>query len=199
MAGAIRLGLMAGKIYNQPVKKVVFKLYNSFSETGKGHGTDKGLMAGLIGLKADDLRVKTVFELEKVKNIQYKYEFLHNLDRHPNAVDFILDDKMTISGNSTGGGNIEIIKINEFETSISGEYPTLLIFYKDKPGMISKVTELISEKHINVATLNCTRNAKGETASMCICLDSPAENGVAEKISELEDVYFVRNIEKMDS
>ena len=106
---------------------------------------------------------------------------------------------MKISGNSTGGGNIEITKIDEFETSISGEYPTLLIFYKDKPGMISQVTELISEKHINVATLNCTRNAKGETASMCICLDSPAERGVAEKISELEDVYFVRNIEKMDS
>ena len=90
MAGAIRLGLMAGKIYNQPVKKVVFKLYNSFAETGKGHGTDKGLMAGLIGLKADDLRVKSVFELDKVKNIEYKYEFLHNIDRHPDSVDFLM-------------------------------------------------------------------------------------------------------------
>ncbi len=199
MAGAIRLGLMAGKIYSAPFKKVTFKLYNSFAETGKGHGTDKGLLAGLIGLKADDARVKNVFELDEVKNIEYKYEFLHNLDRHPNAVDFILDDKVVISGNSTGGGNIEITKINEFETSISGEYPTLIIFYKDKPGMISRVTQLILEKHINVATMNCTRNAKGETASMCICLDSPAEQGVVEKISELDDVYFVRNIDKMDS
>ncbi len=201
MAGAIRLGLMAGKIYSSPVKKVTFKLYNSFAQTGRGHGTDKGLLAGLIGLKTDDLRVKRIFELDEVKNIEYKYEFLQNLDRHPNAVDFILEneDKMVISGNSTGGGNIEITKINEFETSISGEYPTLIVFYKDKPGMISEVTRLILEKHINVATLNCTRNAKGETASMCICLDSPAEQGVIEKISALDDVYFVRNIDKMDS
>lgn len=201
MAGAIRLGLMAGKIYNEPIKKVTFKLYNSFAQTGKGHGTDKGLLAGLIGLKADDLRVKTVFELDEVKNIDYRYEFLNNLDRHPNAVDFILgnENKMIISGNSTGGGNIEITKINEFETSISGEYPTLIIFYKDKPGMISQVTRLILEKHINVASLNCTRNAKGETASMCICLDSPVQDTVAEKISALDDVYFVRNIDKTDN
>ncbi len=197
MAGAIRLGLIAGKIYSSPVKKVTFKLYNSFAETGKGHGTDKGLMAGLIGLNTDDLRVKTVFDLEEVKKIEYKYEFLHHLNRHPNAVDFIINDEMTISGNSTGGGNIEITKINEFETSISGEYPTLIIFYKDKPGMISRVTELILEKHINVATMNCTRNAKGETASMCICLDSPVEKNIVERISSLDDVYFVRNIDKI--
>lgn len=201
MAGAIRLGLMAGKIYNSPIKKVTFRLYNSFAQTGKGHGTDKGLMAGLIGLKADDLRVKTIFELDEIKKIEYKYEFLQNIDRHPNAVDFILenDEKMLISGNSTGGGNIEITKINEFETSISGEFTTLIVFYKDRPGMISAVTELIFEQQINVASLNCTRNAKGETASMCICLDSPVQSEIAQKISELNDVYFVRIIDKMDN
>ena len=48
-AGAVRLGLMARNIYKNSFKKVAFVLYNSFATTGFGHGTDKGLLAGVLG------------------------------------------------------------------------------------------------------------------------------------------------------
>ena len=60
-AGAVRLGLLARNIYKSVPKKVVFKLYNSYARTGKGHGTDKGLLAGILGLNVDDRRIKDIF------------------------------------------------------------------------------------------------------------------------------------------
>ena len=66
-AGAIRLGLLARNIYNAKPDKVTFKLYNSYALTGKGHGTDKGLRAGVLGLSVDDERIKIVFDMPIAK------------------------------------------------------------------------------------------------------------------------------------
>lgn len=199
-AGAVRLGLMVRNIYKETPKKVIFKLYNSFAQTGKGHGTDKGLLAGLLGYSVDSEEIKNIYLNEKSKQIEYAYEFEQNIDRHPNAVDFILegDINMTISGNSVGAGNIEIVKIDDFATRISGEYNTLLLFYKDKPGMISQVSTLIQNENINIASLECDRNARGKTASMCICLDSKIPQNIIENIQNIDDVYFVRNVKKLE-
>lgn len=198
-AGAVRLGLMARNIYKKNPKKVVFRLYNSFAQTSKGHGTDKGLLAGLLGYKVDSENIKNIFNLPEAKCLDYSYEYEQNLDRHPNAVDFILDGemKMLISGNSVGAGNIEIIKIDDFATKISGEFNTLVLFYKDKPGMISKVSTLIQKENINIASLECDRNARGETASMSICLDSEVPDSIVKSVADIEDVYFVRNLAKI--
>lgn len=199
-AGAVRLGLMARNIYKEKPSKVIFILYNSFAQTGRGHGTDKGLLAGLLGYGVDSDKIKNIFDSPFAKEIEYKYEYRQNIDRHPNAVDFILEGKinMKISGNSVGAGNIEITKIDDFATKISGELNTLLLFYKDKPGMISKVSTLIQNENINIASLDCDRNARGQTASMCICLDSPIVDSVINKIEKTEDVYFVRNVKKLE-
>lgn len=200
-AGAVRLGLLVKNIYEEVPTKVTFKLYNSFAQTGKGHGTDKGLLAGLLGYGVDSEEIKKIFDLPDSQNIIYNYEFEKNIDRHPNAVDFILEGKinMTISGNSVGAGNVEIVKIDDFVTKISGEYNTLLLFYKDKPGMISKVSTLIQKENINIASLDCDRNARGKTASMCICLDGEIPKNMIEEILKINDVYFVRNVKKLEA
>ena len=200
-AGAVRLGLLVKNIYEEVPYKVTFKLYNSFAQTGKGHGTDKGLLAGLLGYSVDSEEIKKIFELPQAQNIFYNYEFEQNIDRHPNAVDFILEGNinMTISGNSIGAGNVEIVKIDDFVTKISGEYNTLLLFYKDKPGMISKVSDLIQRKNINIASLECDRNARGKIASMCICLDGELPENVIEEIRKINDIYFVRNVRKLEA
>ena len=67
-AGAVRLGLLARNVYNAKPDKITFKLYNSYALTGKGHGTDKGLLAGILGFSVDDVRIKNVFETEKEKS-----------------------------------------------------------------------------------------------------------------------------------
>ncbi|MBE7702976.1 MAG: L-serine ammonia-lyase, iron-sulfur-dependent, subunit beta [Cyanobacteria bacterium SIG28] len=199
-AGAARLGYLAGKIYGELPKKIHFKLYNSFAKTGKGHGTDKGLLGGVIGLSVDNPQIRNVFELAKQSNIDFSFEFLENFSRHPNSVDFIFDGnngKMEISGASLGGGDVIIDAINGYKFNINGNYPTLLLIYKDKPGMIYNVTVLIQKQNINIASMNCQRKARGEEASMAIYLDSPLNEETLKELSKIDEIYFIRSLEEI--
>ncbi len=198
-AGAIRLGLMAKNIYNGKIKSVTFRLYNSFALTGKGHGTDKGLLAGLLGLAVDDSRIKNIFNSDISRQFDYNYEYVQDFNRHPNAVDFTIDGengRMIISGESVGAGEIAIRKINDFTVKLTGKYNTLLLIYKDVPNMIARVTNAI---HINIASLNCDRYAKGEEASMSICLDGSVDDKVLDFLKNIKNVYFVSYIKKLES
>ena len=194
-AGAVRLGLMARNIYKNKFSKVKFVLYNSFATTGFGHGTDKGLLAGLLGYSVDDSLIKDIFNI--VHDVQYSYEYVQDISRHPNSVDIIIDDTMKISGDSVGAGEIRINSIDGFDVNIRGNYDTLLLMYKDKPGMISEVAEKKKKQRINIATLHCGRNSKGGVASMCIELDIPAGDDIVNEIKKLDDVFFVTNVRKL--
>ena len=103
---------------------------------------------------------------------------------------------MKISGDSIGAGEVIIRKINDFSVKFTGKYNTLLIVYKDVPNMIARVTNSI---HVNIASLNCDRNAKGEEASMCICLDGDIDRKVIDFLGLIENIYMIRYIKKLES
>lgn len=200
-AGAVRLGLLAKNIYKNSPKKVVFKLYNSYAHTGKGHGTEKGLLAGVLGLSVDDRRIKNIFESDIAKEIDYSFEYYDNFKYHPNAVEMIFEgeNKMFIAGESVGAGEVAIRKINDFNVKLTGKYNTLILVYKDMPGMISQVTSILQSKNINIASLICDRNAKGKEASMIISIDGNIDSSVVETVEEIPEVYFVSYVEKLEN
>lgn len=200
-AGAVRLGLLAKNIYKNTPKKVVFKLYNSYAHTGKGHGTEKGLLAGVLGLSVDDRRIKNIFESDIAKEIDYSFEYYDNFKYHPNAVEMIFDgeNKMFIAGESVGAGEVAIRKIDDFNVKLTGKYNTLILVYKDMPGMISQVTSILQSKNINIASLICDRNAKGKEASMIISIDGNIDSAVVETVEEIPEVYFVSYVEKLEN
>ena len=200
-AGAVRLGLIAKNIYNKKFNKVKFKLYNSYALTGIGHGTDKGLLAGILGLNVDDSRIKDIFNTEDAKRINYSFEFLEDFNRHPNAVDIIFEDEgdFIVSGDSIGGGEIEITRINDFSTKLKGKYDTLFLVYNDKPGVISDVTKIIQKDNVNIASLYCDRSAKGKDASMCICVDGELSEECLKNVEALDYMYMARYIKKLES
>lgn len=200
-AGAVRLGLLAKNIYKNTPKKVVFKLYNSYAHTGKGHGTEKGLLAGVLGLSVDDRRIKNIFESDIAKEIDYSFEYYDNFKYHPNAVEMIFDgeNKMFIAGESVGAGEVAIRKIDDFNVKLTGKYNTLILVYKDMPGMISQVTSILQSKNINIASLICDRNAKGKEASMIISIDGNIDSSVVEAVEEIPEVYFVSYVEKLEN
>jgi len=200
-AGAVRLGLLARNIYKNSPRKVSFKLYNSYAHTGKGHGTEKGLLAGVLGLSVEDRRIKDIFDSDLAKQIEYTFEYADNFKRHPNAVDMVFEgeNKMFIAGDSVGAGEIVIRQINDFKVKLTGKYNTVLIVYKDMPGMISQVSSVLQYYNINIASLNCDRNAKGKEASMIISVDGHLTSDIVEVIEEIPEVYFVSYIEKLEN
>lgn len=200
-AGAVRLGLLARNIYKNTPKDVTFRLYNSYSHTGKGHGTEKGLLAGVLGLSVDDRRIKDIFNSELAKSVNYKFEYADNFKYHPNAVDITFkgEHRMFLSGESVGAGEVVITKINDFNVQLNGKYNTIILVYKDMPGMISQVSSMLQYHNINIASLNCDRNARGKEASMIVSIDGNINSSITEMIEEIPEVYFVSYVEKLEN
>lgn len=195
-AGAVRLGLLAKNIFGETPKKVTFRLYNSYAQTGKGHGTEKGLLAGVLGYSIEDRKIKNIFD-ENLP-IQYKFDYCEDFKKHPNGVDFFFESdsrKMHIYGESVGAGEVCIRTIDGFSVKLTGKLNTLMIVYEDIPGMISKVTSIIQP--INIASLHCDRYAKGEGASMCICIDGELDDEKLNEVKKIDRVYFVSYIKKL--
>ncbi|MEZ4575408.1 MAG: L-serine ammonia-lyase, iron-sulfur-dependent subunit beta [Vampirovibrionales bacterium] len=201
-AGAVRLSMLAKNVAGQPIKAVVFKLDNSFAKTYQGHGTDRGLVAGLLGLNVDDDRVPEAFERARQQGLVFSFEPQPNQPSYPpNTVlfDMTLEDgeQLQVLGHSLGGGKVYISRINEYKVSLQGEYPTLVMFYHDEPGMIWQTTRIIAEAGINIASLVCARKHKGEEAFMAICLDHLLDPESVQAIAQIGNVYAVRNVDKI--
>ena len=155
-AGAVRIGLIAHRLIGgEHITKAEITLYGSFAETGFGHGTDRAILAGILGVEPDDPRVRYSALLAKSEGVDYTVKKSELEMQHPNTARIFVRSESgrecTIVGESVGGGNIEIIEINGMEVSFTGDYPTIVIFYLDAPGAISHVTALLAERQINVA------------------------------------------------
>lgn len=202
-AGAVRLGLLARMLANSPINKVSFTLFNSFAQTYKGHGTDKGLLGGILGFSVDDERLRDAFT--HADNAKLNYNFIiedkANNNYSPNTVTFELTlengQTASITGHSTGGGRVYISKFNNYTVNLKGEAPTVILFYKDQPGMIWKTTKIIAEAGINIANLQCSRLQRGIEAFMAITLDDPLPANAVTEIYNLADVHTARCLEKL--
>ncbi|MBU5591384.1 L-serine ammonia-lyase, iron-sulfur-dependent subunit beta [Clostridium sp. MSJ-4] len=197
-AGAARLGKIAGIISGSEIKKVEFLLHGSFAKTYKGHGTDRALVAGIMGMDPDDERLRESLQIAKDKGIEIEFKEADLGDVHPNTVKFLItlmDDSMvTVMGSSIGGGSISILGVDEEEVEFTGEYPTLIVKHIDVPGIISKVTSLIYEEGINIAFMRVFRSTKGSSAIMIFETDNVITKRGVERIKSMANVTSIRAI-----
>ncbi|MGL5616412.1 MAG: L-serine ammonia-lyase, iron-sulfur-dependent subunit beta, partial [Sarcina sp.] len=168
-AGAAKLGKVAGIVAGEKIVSVKFILHGSFAKTYKGHGTDKALVAGILGMQPDDERLRASFLIAKEEGLEYEFIESDLGDYHPNTVKFIIEGESgkisEIIGSSIGGGAIEIVEINGEAVTFTGAYPTLITYHKDKPGAVNKITNILYEHKINIAYMSVSRTQKGMDAT----------------------------------
>lgn len=195
-AGAARLGGVAYRLADGRIRKARVTLYGSFADTGKGHGTDRAIVAGLLGFAPDDSRIRNSLELAAEQKKDISVNFSSQSMKHPNTARIIVESEngrtIDLVGASVGGGNIEIQEINGMEVSFGCEYPTLLIFHRDRPGVISKVTGVLAEAGINIAFMRVFRNSRWQNACMIIETDGKIGSEILVRIRrESEDIVEV--------
>ncbi len=199
-AGACSIAFLAEKMLGEPVRKVNFVLYGSFSKTYKGHGTDRALLGGIMGLSTDDTRIPEAYELAKKRNIQWNFSCNEtDTELHPNTVDIhltgISGKTLSLRGESIGGGKTRIVRINGIEVDFSGEYNTLIVVHRDCIGMAANITSCLSEGNVNIAFMKLFREAKGDTAYSIVEFDGVLPESVSQKIRKQPDVENVMLIQ----
>jgi L-serine dehydratase len=195
-AGAARLGYMAGKIAGEEVTQVVFYLHGSFGKTYAGHGTDKALLAGVLGFLPDDERIKDAFQLAGEKGVAYRFEEKDLGEVHPNTVKIVMHtisgDTVEVTGSSIGGGKVRIIRINDFDVEFEGEYTTLITYHKDYPGVVAGITAVLARYGINIAFMRLFRENRAANAVLIAETDEDISPDVAREIEKNPHIIKVK-------
>lgn len=201
-AGAVRIGRMARTLLgNKPVKAEI-GLYGSFAETGQGHGTDRALIAGLLGLKPDDLEIPHSFELAEERGLQFSFYTARLREAHPNTAVLTVEGedgkRLELQAASTGGGRIRVDRLNGVDVSFTGMFNTLIIRHQDIAGEVANVTRELADVKINIATMSLCRDHRGGDALMVIETDQKIPLVARTLISELRGIKKVAYYEKED-
>lgn len=191
-AGAVRIGLACRRILGEEIAEADITLSGSFAATGRGHGTDKAIIAGLLGMSPDDVRVPDSFRHAREKGLIFSFAFGEIPMSHPNTARLVLRGvrgaQADIEAASLGGGRIEIRRIGDMSLRFSAEQPTLIIRNEDKPGTVAEVSRILSEEKINIATFHVNRNSRGGTAVMVIECDTPLTDVLLARIRALPGI-----------
>ena len=174
-AGAVKIGFTSRQLLREEVIAADIFLHGSFLATGKGHGTDKALIAGLLGMKPDDETIPDSLEIAKERGLRYAFSGVELKNAHPNSVLLRLKGvqggELEIVASSIGGGAIVINQIDGLEANICGCYPTLIVHNVDQPGHVSDVTSMLGHKSVNIATMQLYHDKRGGNAVMIIECD----------------------------
>jgi len=108
-AGAVRIARLAIKDLKGKITNVVFTLYGSFADTYKGHGTDRALIAGILGSDPASITIRDAYDAAARAGLSYRFVEDHTTAaKHPNTVDVEVQtdagEKVKVTGVSYGGG-----------------------------------------------------------------------------------------------
>lgn len=201
-AGAVRIGLFARQILGGTPRRATILLHGSFADTGPGHGTDLGLVGGLLGLPTDSADIKRAMEIARQEKMDVT---LGTVDLgpkvHPCSARLMLEgpdgQALQLTGTSIGGGNVAITEVNGYQVRLTGEFPTLLTVHQDQPGIIQRVTAILAELGVNVAFMNVARQGRGKEAFMILEADDEIPDAVVDQVAALPGIVKVRRLPRL--
>ena len=174
-AGAVRIGFITLKLLGEQPAEANILLHGSYASTGEGHGTDRAIVAGLLGMKSDDENIPNSFEIAKRKGLTFSFGKVALRNVHPNTallrVKGVSGRNLEVVASSPGGGRIRVCSIDGIETNFSGDSPTLIVHNLDQPGHVAQVTSMLAENSVNIAAMQLYRNKRGGYAVMVIECD----------------------------
>ncbi|WP_432291413.1 L-serine ammonia-lyase, iron-sulfur-dependent, subunit alpha [Olsenella uli] len=194
-AGALRCAQVAASLVDGRVAQVAFTLWNSFAHTYRGHGTDRALVAGVLGLTTDDERIRDAFALADEAGLEYSFEVGgDDATMHPNTVDIRMESDTgavaTVRGESLGGGKVRISRINGVGVDVTGRYSTLFVSHRDVPGVLAALANLLAYAHVNIAFCRTYRTEQGGQAYSVFETDGAPADDVLAMVRGLENVDY---------
>lgn len=191
-AGAVRLGRVASKLLGDDAVKAYIELTGSFAQTYRGHGTDKALVAGIMGMNSDNECIRQSLTLAERAGLQVTFVLTNIPNAHPNTARITLTSKdgrkVVVQGASVGGGNILVTGVNGMSVSFTGQYNTILVQHLDKPGAIATVTQFMAESGLNIGNFRLSRERRGGEALMTIEVDGDVSDDTIRALGALEPV-----------
>lgn len=199
-AGAARIGKVTLSLLSEKCVDAHMALHGSFSKTARGHGTDRALVGGLLGMEVDDPRIRDSLEIAKTEGLSVRFSAINLRNAHPNTVVITAKGEsgkvITVRSSSIGGGNIVIDEVNGLLLGMSCDNDTLVIQHHDATGVIAGITGTLSKANINIASMRDFRSAQGGDALMALEIDSPVDSNILKSLQAVDAIISVTFLER---
>ena len=199
-AGAARIGKVVRRLLGaQPVQADI-GFHGSFATTYQGHGTDRAVAGGLMDFDVDDARLRDSLSLARESGLVLRFSPIHLRNAHPNTI--VIDARaadgrrINVQAASIGGGSIRIESMNGLDVGFSGTENTIVIQHQDAPGVIARVSGLIAERQMNIATMQVFRKHLGAEAVMVLEVDGKPPRELLDALQDLPGINTIAFLEK---
>ena len=191
-AGAVRIGRMARTLLGAEVARADIGLHGSFADTGR--------VAGLLGMKPDDLGIPQSFEIAANQGLEFHFHTARLRDAHPNTAVLTVESadgrKLELQAASTGGGRIRVDRLDGVEVSFTGIFNTLVVRHQDVAGELSRILNELSVSGVNIANMSLNRDRRGGAALTVVETDQKIPADALERIQALYGVLGATYYEK---
>jgi D-3-phosphoglycerate dehydrogenase len=104
--------------------------------------------------------------------------------------------QISVSGTLTGTKQIEkIVEINGYDVEVPVAKHLIVMIYTDRPGIVAVYGKEFGEASINIAGMQIARQNAGGQALSVLTIDSPAPEGLLEKVRLAIDADLLREID----
>ncbi|MFA6990000.1 MAG: phosphoglycerate dehydrogenase [Candidatus Gastranaerophilaceae bacterium] len=123
--------------------------------------------------------------IESKSEYSYSYVGLITVKVHTSTEDH------TVCGALIADNTPRIVKIDDYNTSLTPAEHIIIAPHHDRPGMIAKVAAILGEKSVNISMMQVARKYQtaGGESIMIINTDNPVNDDLLDKIKEIDGVY----------
>ncbi|HTO03108.1 MAG TPA: L-serine ammonia-lyase, iron-sulfur-dependent subunit beta [Opitutus sp.] len=191
-AGAARIGFAARQLLNETPILARFQLHGSFAATGRGHATDRALLAGVLGETPDSEWLAHSFARAREAGLGFDFSSIDlGEEAHPNTAVIHLTGalrQVSLTAASVGGGVIAVTEIDGHPVAIQGSRSTLVCWHADHAGFLSMLTTLFAEVSANIASISTNRKARGGAALTVVEADETIPPELAQRAANIPGV-----------
>ncbi|PAB60185.1 L-serine ammonia-lyase, iron-sulfur-dependent, subunit alpha [Anaeromicrobium sediminis] len=197
VAAAARIGKLGRQMVKGNLKEVIveFDPKGSLATTYHGHGSDMGLVGGLLDYEPQDSRLTNSVAIAREEGLDVSFHVVDYEADHPNTYKMTLisdrGEKVQTTSISTGGGMIQYEDIEGFEVNIAGDFYESLIFIKDSM-CADEIVKYIENKEYEIDYIN--KSLKDEKVLINIKGAKPLSNKIVEEIEGKEEVLNVMSL-----
>lgn len=192
------MGMIASQYMNLPVQEITVTYAGTVADLETTYIT-RSLLAGFLKPRvASTVNEVNAAMIAKERGITFGEKFSDQTHGYANCISLTVygeNKTFTIMGTHIPNYGNRIVYFDGFSIDFAPEGHLLYIQHQDKPGMIGKVGNVLGSHHANIATMQVGRQQAGGRAIMMLSLDKPLDDGLLEKLVDIEDIESAKKLE----
>ncbi len=193
-AASLRIGRMARDLMDGALARVLVEYdpNGSLVTTHKSQGSDMGLFGGFLGWQAHDHRLPDFETGIRDAGIEIEIRYVAYGAEHPNTYQLTLEsdhESHTMTAISTGGGMIEVQRIDGARVQMGGGFHETLAYVRSTDDL-EAVAQWVRDRVEDDTIAACA----GDRSFLQISSRSPLAPGMLEAIREHRGIVAIKQI-----